>query len=242
MSQYLSAVLKASPSDMPQTLAASGGAGAPAPVLTEGDVKKPSKGEELKTPMKKQARKVAFSKAVQSVLASKMKECNVDAFDGREATYDMLSAVYRRGAGAYSAIDNPGVSRHDWAMARVNAFASLLQGADDVSSAYTADYDLLPTNHPLSQMTLTAGATEYTYDDELTVHLYESEEDYESQEHAIFSLAEFSGLGYETIPAIRASWMRAIKNNENPFERAAVLASALYDSPDADLLPKKGIL
>ena len=252
MSQYLSDVLKASPADMPKTLTApeeesvvaSGGTGgASAPVLKEGDVKKPTKGKKLQAPKGTDARKVAFSKAVQNTLASKMKECNADAFDGREATIEMLSAVYRRGAGSYSAIDNPGVSRHGWAMARVNAFASLLQGADeDVSTAYTADFDLLPTNHPNSEMVLVAGASTYTYDDELTVHLYESEEDYESQEHAIFSLAEFSGLGYETIPAIRAAWMRGIKNNENPYERAAVLASALYDSPDADLLPKKGIL
>jgi hypothetical protein len=252
MSKYLSDVLKASPATVAQTLAApaveeepiiaSGGVGAPAPVLVEGDIKKPSKGKKLKAPKGKDARKVSFSKAVQNVLASKVKECNVDAFDGREATYEMLSAVYRRGAGSYSVSDNGALSRHDWAMSRVNAFASLLQGADGLSSSYTADFDLLPVNHPSSEMVLVAGAGEYNYEDELTVHLYDNEEDYESQEHAIFSLAEFSGLGYETIPAIRAAWMRGIKNNENPYERAAVLASALYDSPDADLLPKKGIL
>jgi hypothetical protein len=251
MSQYLFDILKASPADMPKTLTvseeeavvASGGTGgASAPILKEGDIKKPSKGQKLKAPTGKDARKVTFSKAVSNALASKMKECNVGAFDGREASIEMLSAVYRRGAGAYSALANLGVSRHDWAMARVNAFVSLLQGSEGLSPMYTADFDLLPTNHPNSEMVLTAGATTYTYDDELTVHLYESEEDYESQEHAIFSLAEFSGLGYETIPAIRAAWMRGIKNNENPYERAAVLASALYDSPDADLLPKKGIL
>jgi len=33
-----------------------------------------------------------------------------------------------------------------------------------------------------------------------------------------------------------------LDNNENPFERAALLASALYDSPDAHLLPQKGTL
>jgi hypothetical protein len=79
------------------------------------------------------------------------------------------------------------------------------------------------------------------YEEALTVSIL-PEDEYESQEHAVFALAEYSGLGYETIPAIRAAWIRGIKNNENPFERAAVLASALYNSPDADLLPKKGTL
>jgi hypothetical protein len=41
------------------------------------------------------------------------------------------------------------------------------------------------------------------------------------------------------IPALRAAWLRGVKNNESPFDRAVVLASALYDSQDADLLPKQ---
>jgi hypothetical protein len=88
---------------------------------------------------------------------------------------------------------------------------------------------------------MTAGAAA-DYSEELAVELLPSSDDYESNEHAIHTLAEFSGLGYEAIPAIRASWIRGLKNNENPYERAAVLASALYDSQDADLLPKKGTL
>jgi hypothetical protein len=65
------------------------------------------------------------------------------------------------------------------------------------------------------------------------------EAEYASAEHAIFSLAEFTGLGYEVIPSIRASWMRGSQAGENPFERAADLAVNLYESRDADLLPKK---
>jgi hypothetical protein len=120
-------------------------------------------------------------------------------------------------------------------MTRVNAFTVLNQDAALVSSGYTSDYDLLPWGHSLSSR------KNSNYALELTVTPL-PEDEYATQEEAIFSLAEFSGLGYETIPAIRAAWMRGIKNNENPFERAAVLASALYDSPDADLLPMKGIL
>jgi hypothetical protein len=67
----------------------------------------------------------------------------------------------------------------------------------------------------------------------------QDEAEYYSPEHAIFAMAELSGEGYEIIPALRAAWLRAISNNESPFDRAAVLASALYESRDADLLPIK---
>ncbi len=72
---------------------------------------------------------------------------------------------------------------------------------------------------------------------ELTVEI-KPYEDYESPEQAILALTEFSGLGYEVEPAIRASWLRAVRNNENPFKRASLLASLKYESLDADLLPK----
>lgn len=64
------------------------------------------------------------------------------------------------------------------------------------------------------------------------------EEDYANDEDAIFAFAEFSGLGYETIPAFRAAWLRAVNAGENPFSRASELAVQLYESRDADLLPK----
>jgi hypothetical protein len=64
-----------------------------------------------------------------------------------------------------------------------------------------------------------------------------TEEDYDSPESAILALTEFSGLGYEAEPAFRASWLRAVRNGENPFRRASILASMTYDSLDSDLLP-----
>jgi hypothetical protein len=230
MSKYLSDVLKASPATVAQAVSApevepvvaSGGAGAPAPVLTEGDIQPPKKSPELKP------KKVKFSKRVEAALAQKQKECGIKATDA-------LRAVYRRGAASYDASETSSLSRHDWSMTRVDTFIALVQSPALVSSGYTADYDLLPWGHELSTR------KNSNYSAELTVTPL-AEYEYVTQEEAIFSLAEFSGLGYETIPAIRAAWMRGIKNNENPYERAALLASALYDSPDADLLPKKGIL
>lgn len=75
-------------------------------------------------------------------------------------------------------------------------------------------------------------------DAELSVDL-KKEEDYETPEQAIFAMTEFAGLGYETESAFRAAWLRAVRNNENPFKRASVLAVMTYDSMDADLLPKR---
>jgi len=226
MSEYLSQVLaggEAISEEVATPTVASGGAGgASFPVLKEGDVQEPTKGSELKP------KKVKFSRAVESALAEKQKSCS-------DIELDVLRAVYRRGAGSYDAAETNHMTRHNWAMARVDAFTTLCTSPSDVSSNYTADHDLLPWGHELS----TRNDTDYSV--ELSV-IPIGEDEYSTQEEAIFSLAEFSGLGYETIPAIRAAWMRGIKNNENPYERAALLASALYDSQDADLLPLKGIL
>ena len=73
---------------------------------------------------------------------------------------------------------------------------------------------------------------------ELEIEL-KSEEEYETPEQAIFAMTEFAGLGYEAEAAFRASWLRAVRNNENPFKRASVLAVMTYDSMDSDLLPKR---
>jgi hypothetical protein len=225
MSGYLSEVL----ADVTATTA-SGGTGVTPPVLKKGDIQPAKKSPALKP------KKVQFSKAVESALAQKYKECSTVLNDGSKTPQlDAFRVVYRRGAGSYDNADTGTLSRHDWAMARVDAFSALVQDAALVSSAYTSDDDLLPPTHSRSN-----GATQ-NYSADLTVSIL-SEDEYESQEQAIFALAELSGLGYETIPAIRTAWVRAANKNENPFERAAVLASALYDSPDADLLPKKGIL
>jgi hypothetical protein len=150
----------------------------------------------------------------------------------------MLKAVYRRGSGAYSSSHRPGKTRDQWAYARVNAFLRLLKSGRPANPNYVQDNDLLPSKHPkaASASTVTASASLL---DSLEISL-KDENEYESPEHAIIALAELSGHGYEMIPALRAAWLRGIQNNESPFDRATVLASALYASRDADLLPKEG--
>jgi hypothetical protein len=77
---------------------------------------------------------------------------------------------------------------------------------------------------------------EYVIDQELNISL-KNKEDYETVEDAIFAMTEYLGYGYEAEPAIRASWLRAVKNGEDPFLRASLLASLGEGSLDADLLP-----
>ena len=91
--------------------------------------------------------KITFSKEVTKQLENKVKEHNAKG-KGSKATLGMLKAVYRRGAGAYSTSHAPKMSRHGWAIARVNAFLTLLRTGKPSNSAYTTDNDLLPKGHP----------------------------------------------------------------------------------------------
>jgi hypothetical protein len=123
-------------------------------------------------------------------------------------------------------------------MARVNAFLKLVKSGSPTNSKYVQDNDLLPSGHAKS--TRASGALTATgyADRELYIEL-RPEADYEDPEEALVAMAEFSGLGYESIPVFRAAWRRGVNGNESPFSRAADLAIDLYDSKDADLLPKK---
>ena len=91
-------------------------------------------------------------------------------------------------------------------------------------------------NEIQSEEELAELAAQWSYQQELETYLG-SEEDYESPEQAILAMAEYSGYGYEAEHAIRASWLRAVRNGENPFKRASLLASLGKESLDADLLP-----
>lgn len=183
----------------------------------------------------KGGKKITFSAKTEKALSNKVQEHNKKASDGRRATLSMLKAVYRRGSGAYSSSHRPGKTRDQWAMARVNAFLRLLSSGRPANPNYKQDNDLLPSGHPRSSKD--SNSTFSIEEQELYVEL-KREHEYDSPEDAIVAMAELSGQGYEIIPALRAAWMRGARDNESPFSRAAVLASALYASKDADLLPK----
>ena len=183
-------------------------------------------------------KKIVFSDKVEKALENKVSEHNEKATAGRKATLGMLKAVYRRGAGAFSSSHRPGMTRDQWAMARVNAYLRLLKSGTPANANYKQDNDLLPAAHPKSTnsgSTITASAVA---ESELTIELMR-EDMYDTSEHAILAMAEYSGLGYDVIPAFRAAWIRGVNANQNPFARAKELAVDLYESKDADLLPTK---
>lgn len=148
---------------------------------------------------------------------------------------DALRTVYRRGAATFTASHREGVTRSAWAMARCHAFTHLVQHGRPANSAYTSDNDLLPPEHPRARPVTAASALPRP--DELAVSLPETNT-FAQPEDAILALTEYSGLGYDAEPAIRASWMRALRNGEDGYRRASMAASLTYDSLDADLLPE----
>jgi hypothetical protein len=189
---------------------------------------------------------ITFSKKVETSLKNKADKHNEKhgKTASKKTSLRTLKAVYRRGAGAFSTSHRPDQNRNSWAMARVNAFLHLLRTGKPKNSKYTTDNDLLPVAHARSSKkstAITAAAFDAYIDFQLEVSILDREE-YANEEHAIYSLAEFSGLGYEAIPAIRASWMRGARDGESGFDRASDLAINLYGSRDADLLPNKELL
>ena len=110
------------------------------------DQKKGSKKNPKKSAEKPNT-KITFSKKVTDQLKKMVSDHNAKG-KGSKATLGMLKAVYRRGAGAYSTSHAPKMSRDGWAMARVNAFLTLLRTGKPSNSGYTQDNDLLPKGHP----------------------------------------------------------------------------------------------
>jgi hypothetical protein len=180
------------------------------------------------------SKKIVFSARTEAGLRSKVEAHNEKAKPGRKATLPMLKAVYRRGSGAFSSSHRPGMTRDGWAMARVNAFLKLLKSGSPANPNYKQDNDLLPKAHPRSSR-----AEASIMQHELLSIALRAADEYGSPEHAIHAMAEYSSLGYEAIPALRGAWLRGVRDGDIPFERAYTLATKLYESKDADLLPKK---
>ena len=60
----------------------------------------------------------------------------------KKVTLSQLKKVYRRGSGAFSQSHRPGMSRHGWAMARVNMFLKMKRGGKVKDSYRKADSDI----------------------------------------------------------------------------------------------------
>lgn len=93
---------------------------------------------------------IEISEAQEKALKKKAEDHNEKHGDdkGKKVNLGMLKAVYRRGAGAFSTSHRPGMTRQQWAMARVNAFLYLVRNGKPKDSKYTTDNDLLPKGHP----------------------------------------------------------------------------------------------
>lgn len=95
---------------------------------------------------------IAISAATLEALKKKVKDHNEKYEDpGKKASLGALKAVYRRGAGAFSASHRPGMTRNQWAMGRVNAFLRILSAGKPSNPRYINDNDLLPSEHPLKK-------------------------------------------------------------------------------------------
>lgn len=96
----------------------------------------------------------AISEAVKKGLAKKVEDHNEEHGDkaGKKVNLRMLSAVFRRGVGAYNTNPGsvrPGVTSSDqWAYARVNAFLFAVRTGKFRGGKF--DLDLLPEGHPLA--------------------------------------------------------------------------------------------
>jgi hypothetical protein len=96
-------------------------------------------------------REIEIDEAVETGLRNKMKAHNERHEElSKRATMGMLRSVWRRGAGAFSVSHRPGMTRQQWAMARVNAFLFLLSRGRPENERYVTDNDLLPEDHPKS--------------------------------------------------------------------------------------------
>lgn len=183
-----------------------------------------------------ETRTVVFSARVESLLTDMAEVHNRTVFIGGKTSASMLKAVYRRGANTFSSSSNFVGTRHDLAVARVEAFLHLLRVGEPANPMYRQDFDLLPVSHPKSTRSVTAGAVD-DYLSELQVGLF-AEGECKSPEKNILNFVEFFGLGYEAEPAIRAAWLRGVSAGESPYHRALNVAQYTSDSSDADLLPK----
>lgn len=195
--------------------------------------------EKRKTKMKNlPERKVMFSAETENKLQEILDTHNAKAATGRATSLAVLKAVYRRGANEAVAALGNATSIDEHATARVSAFVKLLRTGAPHAATYTADNDLLPAGHPRAAKNATALTASVAADKEMYMTL-KQESEYETADEAILALAEYSGLGYETIPAFKGAWARAVRRGENPFSRAKNLSISLYKSKDADLLPRR---
>ena len=92
---------------------------------------------------------IKITEEVEQALRDKVKAHNADNPQKRKRVdLGMLKAVYRRGAGAFSASHGRNMTRNQWAMARVNAYLRIVRTGRARKGGSVFDADLLPKGHP----------------------------------------------------------------------------------------------
>lgn len=92
---------------------------------------------------------IKITAEVEKALRDKVAAHNADNPQKRKRVdLGMLKAVYRRGAGAFSASHGRNMTRNQWAMARVNAYLRIVRTGRARKGGTVFDTDLLPKGHP----------------------------------------------------------------------------------------------
>jgi hypothetical protein len=185
---------------------------------------------------------VSFGARTEEELGRMVRTHNSKAPVGRGVSLSVVKAVYRRGGASFhpSELATSGTTRSEWAQRRVDAFLSLMLSDRPTDPSYTQDNDLLPPSHPLSTadpVTASGFSLEGRAATELGVSLAREESEYASDEDAILAITEALGRGYEAEFAVRASWVRGVRADEDPYRRACELVNVGSAARDADLLP-----
>jgi len=122
------------------------------------------------------AREPAAPEATRALLQSKTSAHNERSSGDltKRTNADAVYQVYERGLESYGESERPGISRGEWAMARVEAFFFLLSEGRPKSLKYMGDNDLLPAGHPRSSKSIEADSRELATKERLPGYICEA--------------------------------------------------------------------
>jgi hypothetical protein len=176
---------------------------------------------------------IDFSDQVETAIENKVEEHNDEYGDeeGKKVTKRKLKAVYRRGAGAYSDSHREGMTRNQWAMARVNAFLYLVRNGNPENDAYTQDNDLLPDGHPKAGET---GDSESDTEENAT-----GREQSHSQRAMLAGTAEAASM--DELDEVFSEWDDAVNMTASELEEWADHPCASKASVDPDAVLERNL-
>lgn len=172
------------------------------------------------------SRELTLPQNVEAELRAMVDDHNATAGEGLRTTFAKCKTVYRRGARKYAGEMAEGTTRHQSALKRVGEFLNQISNKKLISTFNTQDADLLPPTHPkaLSTDPLTASAA---VKNGLTVTVKRPTE-YKDVDDAVLDIAEFSGKGYEAVPAIKDAWYYGQSKGKSGYNTALAYALGYF--------------